>query len=146
MIIYLETQFPNTRKMKKVYLAGQPNKYDDWRTKFKNLNGFDFYDPDVDSDQSSPDTFFPQDLKAISEADFLVANPGTKPSEGTWIEIGYFLALNARVPGEQCGNLIVVWKEEREPKWSIEFVKMVGFMVSTVEEATDKLQQIAMKK
>ena len=132
--------------MKKVYLAGQPDIYDNWRKSFENLNGFNFYNPDTDSDQSSPDTFFSQDLKAISEADFLVANPGVKPSEGTWIEIGYFLALNTSTPGEQCKNMIIIWKEERVLKWSIEFVKKAGFVVSTVEEAIDKLQHIARKK
>ena len=132
--------------MKKVYLAGQPNKYDSWRAGFKNLKGFDFYDPDIDSDQSSPDMFFPQDLKAVSRADFLVANPGVKPSEGTWIEVGYFLACNTRIPGEHCQNMIIIWKEERKLKWSIEFVKKAGFVVNTVEEAVDRLQYIARKK
>ncbi len=126
--------------MKKVYLAGQPKEYDNWKTNFENIGGFDFYDPDIDSDQSSPDAFFPQDLKAVSEADFLIANPGLKPSEGTWIEIGYFLALNTKTPGEKCKNLIIIWNKERID-WSIEFVKKTGFMVNTVEDAIKKLQE-----
>lgn len=128
--------------MKKVYLAGQPNEYDSWRKEFKKLKGFDFYDPDIDSDQSSPDTFFPQDLKAVSKTDYLVANPGTKPSEGTWIEVGYFLALNTRKPGETCKNMIIIWNKERI-NWSIEFVKKAGFVVNSVEQAVEKLKEIS---
>jgi nucleoside 2-deoxyribosyltransferase len=94
----------------KVYLAGQPNKFDSWRSAFKKLSAFDYYDPDNDSDQSSPETFFPQDLTAIKNADILVAYPGLKPSEGTWIEIGYFLALNTKVCGEKCKKLSLFGK------------------------------------
>lgn len=129
-------------KKYKVYLAGQPNKYDSWRNVFKDLKEFEFYDPDTDSDQSSPDTFFPQDLQAVKNADILIANPGLSTSEGTWIEIGYFLALNTKIPGERCNNIIIIWKEEREPKWSIEFVRKVGHLVSTVEEARKKLLEL----
>ncbi|MCD4811862.1 nucleoside 2-deoxyribosyltransferase [bacterium] len=127
--------------MKKVYLAGQPAEYDNWKTHFSNLKGFDFYDPDIDSDQSSPDTFFPQDLKAVSEADFLIANPGLSPSEGTWIEVGYFLALNTTTPGEKCKNLIIIWNKGRGD-WSVEFVKKAGFIVKTTKEAIKKLHEI----
>jgi len=127
--------------MKKVYLAGQPAEYDDWKTNFENLDGFDFYDPEIDSNQSSSDTFFPQDLKAVSEADFLIANPGLTPSEGTWIEVGYFLALNTTTPGDRCKNLIIIWKKGRVD-WSIEFVRKAGFIVSTTEEAIGKLYEI----
>lgn len=126
----------------KVYLAGQPNQYDDWRAKFKKLKGFDFYDPDSDSDQSSPETFFPQDLKAVRSADILVANPGTKPSEATWIEIGYFLANNTKSPGDPCEKLIIVWMDERLPKWSIDFVKKAGKVVNTIDEAINELQEL----
>jgi nucleoside 2-deoxyribosyltransferase len=126
----------------KVYLAGQSNQYDSWRSEFKKLEGFEFYDPDIDSDQSSPETFFPQDLEAIQNADILVANPGTKPSEGTWIEIGYFLALNTKTPGETCKNMIIIWSDDREPKWSIEFVKKAGKVVSSAEEAVKELQKL----
>ncbi len=130
--------------MKEVYLAGRPNQYDDWRKSFKNIEGFSFYDPDTDSDQSSPDMFFPQDLEAISKADFLIVNPGTAPSEGTWIEVGYFLALNTKIPGDRCKNMIIIWDKERID-WSIEFVKKAGFVVNTVDEAVKKLQQIGIK-
>lgn len=131
--------------MNKVYLAGQSKEYDDWKTNFENISGFDFYDPEIDSDQSSPDTFFPQDLKAVSKANFLVANPGLAPSEGTWIEVGYFLALNTRFPGEKCKNLIIIWKKDRID-WSIEFVRKAGFVVDTSEDAIKKLQDIKNKK
>jgi len=126
----------------KVYLAGQPNQYDNWRTVFKKLKGFDFYDPDSDSDQSSPDTYFPQDLAAVHNANILVANPGTTPSEGTWIEIGYFLALNTKIPGETCKNMIIIWSDKRQPKWSIEFVKKAGKVVISIEEAVKELQAL----
>lgn len=126
----------------KVYLAGQPNQYDNWRESFRKLKNFDFYDPNIDSDQSSPETFFPQDLAAVKSADILVANPGIKPSEGTWIEIGYFLALKTCKPGDTCKNLIIIWHNERLPKWSIEFVKKAGRVVSTVEEAIKELQKL----
>ncbi len=128
--------------MKKVYLAGQPKEYDEWRETFKLLDGFEFYDPEIDSDQSSPDLFFPQDLKAVSEADYLVANPGIAPSEGTWIEIGYFIAINTKNPGDKCRNLIIVWNKDRT-NWSIEFVKKAGIIVNTVEEAVLKLQLLS---
>jgi nucleoside 2-deoxyribosyltransferase len=131
--------------MEKVYLAGQPDQYDSWRKNFENIQGFDFYNPDTDSDQSSPETFFPQDLIAVSKAKFLVANPGTTPSEGTWIEVGYFLALNTKTPGEQCKNMVIIWNKDRVD-WSIEFVKKAGFVVNTVDEAVKKLQQIGTKK
>ena len=125
----------------KVYLAGQPSEYDTWKNSFKDIKGFTFYDPEIDSDQSSSDTFFPQDLKAVSEADILIANPGLAPSEGTWIEIGYFLALNTKTPEEKCKSLIIIWNKERV-NWSVEFVKKAGIFVSTVEEAIDTLKGI----
>ena len=121
--------------MKKVYLAGQPTEYDPWKEELKKLEVFDFFDWELDSDQSSPDTFFPDDLKAVHNADILVANPGTSPSEATWIEVGYFLATHTDNPGDTCENLIIIWGNEREPKWSIEFVKKAGHLVSTLELA-----------
>lgn len=126
----------------KVYLAGQPNLYDAWRSDFKKLEDFEFYDPDIDSDQSSSGTFFPQDLTAVSKADILVANPGTIPSEGTWIEIGYFLALKTKCPGETSKDMIIIWRNDREPKWSIEFVKKAGIVVDTVEGAIKELKKL----
>ena len=129
--------------MKKVYLAGQPNQYDNnWKDAFISLEGFKFYDPETDSDQTSSETFFPQDLIAVHDADILVANPGIATSEATWIEIGYFLASHTENPGDTCKNLIVVWKDEREPKWSIEFVKKAGYLVKTLEEAKLKLKEL----
>ena len=125
----------------KVYLAGQPSEYDTWKNSFKDIKGFEFYDPEIDSDQSSSETFFPQDLKAVSEADILIANPGLAPSEGTWIEIGYFLALNSKTPGEKCKRLIIIWNKERV-NWSIEFVRKAGIIVPTVQEAIDTLKGI----
>ncbi|MBU0649955.1 hypothetical protein KKG63_02005 [Patescibacteria group bacterium] len=129
--------------MKNVYLAGQPNQYDnDWKEKFKKLRNFNFYDPEIDSDQTSSETFFPQDLIAVCNSDILVANPGIATSEATWIEIGYFLATHTDNPGDTCKNMIIVWKEEREPKWSIEFVRKAGFLVTTLEDARLKLQEL----
>lgn len=127
--------------MKKVYLAGQFKEHDDWKDSFKKIDGFDFYDPETDSDQSSSDTYFSKDLQAVSEVDILIANPGLAPSEGTWIEIGYFLARNTTVPGEKCRNLIIIWNNERL-NWSIEFVQKAGHIVNTVEDALKKLQEI----
>lgn len=129
--------------MKKVYLAGQPSEYDKWKESFRVVKSFDFYDPERDSDQSSSETFFPQDLKAVSEADILIANPGLAPSEGTWIEVGYFLALNTKIPGEKCNSLIIIWNKDRV-NWSIEFVKKAGIIVPTVEEAIEKLKEMKM--
>lgn len=126
--------------MKKVYLAGQANEYENnWKEEFKKIDGFEFYDWEFQSDQTSPDTFFPDDLKAVDNADILIANPGVAPSEATWIEIGYFLAKKTSVPGETCKNLIIIWKDERQPKWSIEFVKKAGKVVSSLEEAKEEL-------
>ncbi len=127
----------------RVYLAGQANEHENnWKEEFKKLDDFDFYDWEFDSDQSSPNTFFPDDLKAVKSADILVANPGIAPSEGTWIEIGYFLALNTDVPGITCKNMIIIWKDDREPKWSIEFVKKAGVVVGTVKEAVAELKKL----
>jgi len=126
--------------MPKVYLAGQSNEYENnWKEKFKKLGGFEFYDWEFDSDQTSPDTFFPDDLRAVKNADILVANPGIAPSEATWIEIGYFLALNTNKPGDKCKKLIIIWKDDRNPKWSIEFVKKAGIVVNNVEDAIKML-------
>ena len=128
--------------MKKVYLAGQPKEYDPWKASLKELEGFDFFDWEIDSDQTSPDTFFPDDLRAVHSSDILVANPGTSPSEATWIEIGYFLATHTDNPGDTCENLIIIWEKDREPRWSIEFVKKAGHIVETVEEAKALLQKL----
>ena len=130
----------------KVYLAGQPNEYDNnWKEIFKDIIEGDFHDWEIHSDQTSPDTFFPDDLRGVKSAEFMVANPGVSPSEATWIEIGYFYANNTKNPGDFCDKLIIVWKESRNPKWSIEFVKKAGYVVSTVEEAREKLLDL-MKK
>ena len=129
--------------MHKVYLAGQPNEYsDNWKEDLKLVEGFDFYDWEFDSDQTSADTFFPDDLHAVKNADFMIANPGTAPSEGTWIEIGYFYANNTEKPGEFCDRLIIVWEEDRLPVWSIAFVKKAGFVVGSVSEAQEKLKEL----
>lgn len=129
--------------MHKVYLAGQPNEYgDNWKEDFKSMGGFDFYDWEFDSDQKSADTFFPDDLRAVKNANFMVANPGTAPSEATWIEIGYFYANNTKIPGEFCEKLIIVWNENRLPVWSIAFVEKAGFVVKSVSEAQEKLKEL----
>jgi len=128
----------------KVYLAGQANEHEnDWKELFKSLDAFDFYDWEFDSDQTSPDTFFPDDLKGVKSADFMIANPGLATSEGTWIEIGYFYANNTKMPGDFCDKLIIVWREDRSPRWSIDFVKKSGWVVKSAEEAKDKLLELA---
>ena len=128
--------------MKKVYLAGQPNEYENnWKEIFKKIPNFQFYDWEFDSDQTSSDTFFPDDLKAVHSADILVANPGLAPSEATWIEIGNFYAKNVKYPGELCNNLIIIWKDGR-PKWSIDFVKKTGVIVESIEEAMEELKKL----
>lgn len=130
-------------KKPKVYLAGQSNNYENnWKEKFKKIEGFDFYDWEFDSNQKSPDTFFPDDLKAINNSDILIANPGIAPSEGTWIEIGYFLAKNTKIPGDSCKKLIIIWRKNRLPTWSIEFVKKTGIVVSSVNKALEELKKI----
>jgi hypothetical protein len=131
-------------KKLKVYLAGQSNEHENnWKELFKKLDGFDFHDWEFDSNQTSPDTFFPDDLNGVKNADFMVANPGIAPSEGTWIEIGYFYANNTKKPGDFCNRLIIIWKKDRLPRWSIEFVKKTGIIVESAEEAIEKLKEIA---
>ncbi|MCL4384290.1 nucleoside 2-deoxyribosyltransferase [Patescibacteria group bacterium] len=116
-----------------VYLAGQWNAYHEhWKDEIKKTPGFDFFDPEIDADQSSPDTFFPQDLLAVKRADIMLANPGVAPSEGTWIEIGYFLAFHTKAPGDKCLKLIIIWHETRQPRWSVDFVMKAGVIVGTV--------------
>jgi hypothetical protein len=127
--------------MKKVYLAGRFSRFDNWKEKVKLVEGFDFYDPETDSNQSSSKTFYPDDLAAVKSADILIANPGLVPCEGTWIEIGYFIAHNTKTPGELCKNLIIVWQGGR-PDLSVEFVKKAGVTVGTVEEAIDYLVKL----
>jgi len=137
--------FEDENKRIKVYLAGQPNEYeDDWKEKFQDIKECDFYDWESDSDQSSPDKFFPDDLNAIKTSDYLIANPGIAPSEATWIEIGNFYANNIEKPGDFCDRLIIIWNERR-PRWSIEFVKKAGHIVNTVEEARDKFLELIKK-
>lgn len=127
--------------MLKVYLAGQSNEYENnWKEEFKKLEGFEFHDWEFDSDQTSPDTYFPDDIRAVQSADIMVANPGIVSSEGTWIEIGHFHARNTKEAGERCEKLIIIWKDEREPKWSIDFVKKTGVVVSSVEEVIRLLE------
>ena len=129
--------------MRKVYLAGQPNEYaNDWKEELKKIPNFQFHDWEFDSDQTSPDTFFPDDIKGIYSSDILIANPGTAPSEATWIEIGIFYSKNVVNPGDLCRNLIIIWNEDRNPKWSIEFVKKAGVVVSSVEDAMVELKNI----
>jgi len=129
--------------MQKVYLAGQPNQYENnWKEDFKRLDGFDFYDYEFDSNQSSPDTFFPDDLKAIFSADILVAHPGLAPSEATWVEIGIFYKNNVKQAGDFCDKLIIIWKKDRLPRWSIEFVNKTGVVVESVEEAIKILNKL----
>jgi hypothetical protein len=130
-------------KQLKVYLAGQSNEYeDDWKEEFKKLKGFDFYDWEFHSDQTSPDTFYPDDLRAITNSDILVANPGIAPSEATWIEIGYFLANNTSKPGDTCNKLIIIWKDERLPRWSAPFVNKTGKVVNSVSRAIEELNKL----
>jgi len=125
----------------KVYLAGQSNEYENsWKELFKEIQDFDFHDWEFDSDQTSPDTYFPDDLKAIKNAGIMVANPGIAPSEGTWIEIGYFYSLNTKNPGDFCNKLIIIWSEKRMPKWSLDFVAKTGIIVGSAEEALTKLK------
>jgi len=128
--------------MKKVYLAGQPKEYDPWKDELKKLEGFDFFDREIDSDQISPDVFFPDDLNGIHNMDIFVANPGTLLSEAIWIEVGYFLAIYTDNPGDTCKNLIIIWKEDREPKWSIEFVKKTEYIVPMAEEVKELLGRL----
>ena len=130
-------------KKLKVYLAGQSNEYENnWKEEFKKLDDFIFHDWEFDSDQTSPDTYFPDDLKGIKSSNILVANPGIKPSEGTWIEIGYFLANNTKNPGDRCNRLIIIWKNDRFPLWGLEFVKKAGVVVNSVEKAIEELKKI----
>lgn len=130
----------------KVYLAGQSNQQENnWKESFKKLERFDFHDWEFDSDQTSPDTFFPDDMNGIRRANIMIANPGVAPSEGTWIEIGYFYGLHTKKPGNPCNQLIIIWSDNRNPKWSIEFVRKTGIVVTSVEEALDQLEVIAAK-
>ena len=130
------------RKLK-VYLAGQSNEHDNnWKELFKEMRGIEFHDWEFDSDQTSPDTYFPDDLAGVKKADVLIANPGLAPSEGTWIEVGYFYALNSKKPGDFCGNLIIIWPNKRKPLWSIDFVRKTGVVVSSFGEAKKRLRNI----
>lgn len=121
-------------------MAGQWNEHDqNWKELFKGMEGFSFHDPEIDSDQTSPETFFPDDLKGVKKADILLANPGIAPSEATWIEIGYFYAHHTKKPGEFCKDIIIIWNGKRLPKWSFGFVTKCGRVVSTFEEAKELL-------
>ena len=131
------------KKKLKVYLAGQSNEHDNnWKEMFKRMEEFNFDDWEVDSDQSSPDTYFPNDLQGIKNADIMIANPGIAPSEGMWIEVGYFYALNTKELGDFCKNLIIIWQENRKPKWSFDFVYKTGVVVDSFAAARKKLEEI----
>ena len=126
--------------MKKVYLAGQSNEHrNNWKEDFKKLLGFEYHDWEFDSDQTSPDTYFPDDLRGVKKSDILVANPGIAPSEATFIEIGFFYAHNVEKIGDFCDRLIIIWPEDRK-KWSVDFVKKAGHVVSNEVEALEKLR------
>jgi len=128
----------------KVYLAGQWNQYDNnWKIEFDDLkNNFDFYDPETDSNQTSPDTYFQDDLRGVINSQVMIANPGTIPAEATWIEIGVFYRSHVQNIGERCNKLIIVWKEDRNPKWALEFIKRAGIVVSSVAEAKVELRNL----
>jgi nucleoside 2-deoxyribosyltransferase len=125
--------------MNKVYLAGRFSEYDSWKDEVKKVQGFDFFDPEVHSNQSSPDTFFPDDLAAVKSSDVLIAHPGPAPCVGTWIEVGYFLANKNKKPGDFCKELIMIWQKDRID-WSLDFVKKAGVVVSSVDEAIEYLE------
>jgi hypothetical protein len=127
--------------MKKVYLAGQFKEYDGWKEEIKKVAGFDFFDPELHSDQSTPDTFYPDDLTAVKNSDVLIASTGTTPCEGTWIEVGYFIAHHTTNPGEFCKNLIIIWPKERID-WSMEFVGKTGTVVETLDQAKTELARL----
>lgn len=129
--------------MKKVYLAGQSNEYENnWKEDIKKIPDFEFFDWEIHSDQTSPDTYFPDDMRAIFNADILIANPGVVSSEATWIEIGAFYGNNVKKYGDFCKNLIVIWSENRNPKWSIDFVKKTGIVVTSPEKAVIELNKL----
>ncbi len=130
-------------KKTKVYLAGQWNEHDNnWKDIFYPLVEFKFHDPERDSNQQSADTYFPDDLNGVKNADILIANPGIAPSEATWIEIGYFYATHTKVLGESCNQLIIIWQDTRIPKWSFDFVSKAGYVVTTPKEAKDLLLKL----
>jgi hypothetical protein len=128
----------------KVYLAGQWNQYDNnWKREFDDLkDNFDFYDPEINSNQTSADTYFTDDLKGVMGSGIMIANPGIIPAEATWIEIGVFYRNNVKEIGERCNKLIIIWKEDRNPKWAIEFIKKAGIVVSNVSEAKVELRKL----
>ena len=129
--------------MKKVYLAGQWNEYENnWKEEIKKVKGFSYYDPETDSNQSSPDTYYVEDMEAVKEADILIANPGTAPSEAMWVEVGYFLAWHTKNPAESCPSLIIIWKDERK-KWSKDFVDKAGCVTNSLESAIDHLRTLS---
>lgn len=128
-------------KKQTVYLAGQWNEYEnDWKEIFKKIKSFDFFDPEIDSNQDR-DKFFEDDLTAIKKSNIMVANPGIAPSEATWAEIGYFYSLNTNKIGNPCKKLIIIWKKER-PTWSLDFIKKMGIIVDSVEKAIEELNKI----
>src|SRR5450432_2094234 len=58
----------------RVYLGGMSNHHDNnWKKLFQGIAGCDFYGWEIDSDQTSADRYFPDDLKGIQDADILVA-------------------------------------------------------------------------
>ena len=36
----------------------------------------------------------------------------------------------------------LIWKEERNPKWSIDFVKKTGTVVDSLEKAIEELEKL----
>ena len=127
--------------MKKVYLAGQFKEYDNWKEEIKTIDGLDFFDPEFDSDKSTPDTFYPDDLTGVKNSDILIASAGTTPCEGAWIEVGYFIATHTEKPGDFCDNLIIIWPKDRID-WSMEFVRKTGHIVKNNEEAKTLLEEM----
>ena len=113
-----------------------------WKDSFKKIDEFDFYDPETDSSQGHADKYFMDDLKNIKKSDIMIANPGIIASEATWAEIGYFYALNVKKLGKFCNKLIIIWDKKRKPKWSLDFVKKMGIVVSSKNKAIKELKKI----
>lgn len=119
----------------RAYLAGGWNEYNDnWKDKVKENKTYIYHDPELDSNQESPDTYFKDDVEAIKNADTFIGYASNIPSEAMFAEAGMFYASHVEKLGDFCEKLIIVWPEDRQPDWALPFLKKMGRVVNKLED------------
>lgn len=119
---------------KKVYLAGPWDVYSGyWKQQLKEALDFNWYDPEIDSDQSGyADKYFSDDIKNVIDSDMMILYPDHIPAEASFFEAGVFFATHNV-------GLIIVWPEDRKPPWAYPFLNQAATMVESIDEVINLL-------